>query len=97
MNYDNLYVSFSDSLYPACALKNSYVLGTPEVIIGSQTKNFSWGENELFYKENDGTLTPVEGLLLVQVVLPREVAGRLGGIPFLPRKFRGKSVLAECN
>ena len=39
------------------------------------------GEKELFYKENDGTLTPVEGLLLVRVVLPREVAGRLGVSP----------------
>ena len=73
------------------------MLGSPEVIVGSQTKNFVWGEKELFLREVDGSLTPVEGLLLVRVVLPRLVAPKLRGIPFLPTKFRGKSIACECN
>ena len=88
---------FIDSLYPAVALSKEYVLGAPEVIIGSQTKDFVWGENALFFpnKENGG-LQEVEGLLLVRVTLPRKVAAKLKGIPFLPSKIRQKSVVSEC-
>ena len=91
------FLYFTDSLYPYCALKNSYVLGTPEVIIGHRLKDFKWGENALFLKDANGKLCEVEGLLLVRVVLPRKVAPNLRGIPFLSTKFRGKSISAECN
>ena len=66
-------------------MTKKYVLGAPEVTIGPRTKDFVWGEKELFLKDANGTLNVVEGLLLVRVVLPRSVAAKLGGIPFLPR------------
>ena len=87
----------TDSLYPFCAMSKKFCLGSPEVIIGPQVKNFVWGDNELFLQDENGSLNMVEGLLLVRVVLPRSVAPKLRGIPFLPRKFKNKSVAAECN
>ena len=112
-----VFIPISDSLYPFCAISNSYVLGPPEVIIGPAVKNFVWGAEQLFLKNDEGSLIAVEGLLLVRVVLPRSIAPQLrgnlkknsllylntkvisysSGIPFLPRKFRDKSVTSECN
>ena len=68
------------------------------MVIGAQTKDFVWGDKDLFlpYKKN-GTLEAVEGLLLVRVTLPRDIAPRRKGIPFLPRKIRQKSIISECN
>ena len=88
---------FLDSLYPYCAIKNFYVLGEPEVIIGDETKEFQWKDNELYFPNKNGILTPVEGLILCRVCLPRNVAPKLRGIPFLPQKVREKSIAAECG
>ena len=79
-------------------MEKMYVLGAPEIIIGAQTKEFVWGDKELFLpnKEN-GSLEPVEGLLLCRVTLPRAVAPSLKGIPFLPKKIRQKSICSECS
>ena len=90
-------ICFTDSLYPYCAWKNYYVLGEPEVIIGEKTKDFQWKGDELHFTNKDGVLTPVEGLILCRVCLPRDVAPKLRGIPFLPQKVREKSVAAECG
>ena len=91
-----VYLFFTDSLYPFCALTKKFVLGAPEVIVGSDVEKFKWGENELFLCEGD-KLTPVEDLLSVRVVLPRKNAPNLSGIPFLARKFRDKMIASECN
>ena len=81
-------------MYPFCALNREYVLGPPEVVIGDQTKDFVWGQKGLYLPNKEGNLEEVEGLLLVRVTLPREVAPKLKGIPFLPQKIRQKSIIA---
>ena len=79
-------------MYPACAISKKYILGAPEVIIGNQTKEFVWGEKNLFLPNKDGTLEEVEGLLLVRVTLPRAASKSFQGIPFLPQKIQQKSI-----
>ena len=96
-NLKLFFPTFSDSLYPFCAIENSYVLGEPDVIIGEETNAFEWRGSELYFPDKDGTMVPVEGLLLCRVCLPRDVAKNLHGYPFLPQKVREKSIAAECG
>ena len=49
------------SLYPFCSMTHRYVLGQPEVVIGPQVKNFEWKKGQLFFPNNKGILSPVEG------------------------------------
>ena len=49
------------SLYPFCALTHKYVLGQPEVVIGSRVEQFDWRAGKLFFPNDEGIPSPVEG------------------------------------